>query len=262
MVLSLRRVRAFRISFIDPNAVALIIWILPPPPFFLELRVSVTVRAELVVRSSVALFGWNFFSGQLLAVPLRRRRGFLTIALGLFGGRVVLLLAPVVVILRRDRWSRRDGGLRSPVGGFVIFGVARRGLVRRRGRRLHNWRSGVGFPPVFDRLANSIADSGRRRRGGRPNQGQRNGLRHLHAAALALRLAARAKRPLSVRPALLARIKRLRYFFFKPEGSSSPAPTGVGAGPITVSTFAAGSATGASPSFARASLRVRIPAPT
>ncbi len=51
--------------------------------------------------------------------------------------------------------------------------------------------------------------------------------------------------------------------FFKPSGSSSATSTGTGPLPVVTSnTFAAGSATGASPSFTRASLRVRIPAPT
>ena len=76
------------------------------------------------------------------------------------------------------------------------------------------------FSPVVDRPANSIADC-RRRCGSRPDQGKRNGLRYLRAAALALRLAARASGPLSVRPALLVRIEGLLQFFFKPCGSSS-----------------------------------------
>ncbi len=120
----------------------------------------------------------------------------------------------------------------------------------------------MGIPPFFDCSANGVANS-RRCRGSRPDQGKRNGLRHLHAAALALRLAAGASGPLSVRAALLLRIKGLRYFFFKPSGSSSATSTGTGPLPVvTSSTFAAGSLTGASPSFTRASLRVRIPAPT
>ena len=167
MVLSLRRVRAFRIPLIAPHAVALIIWILPPPPH------------PLAVRSSLAPFGWHFLRSLPRSIPLHRRGGFLTSILGLFGGSIVLLLLPVAVILRRYRRSRRDRGLRSRVGGFVILGVARRRLVCRRGTVLL-------FAPVVVSVIGQRAETQRRRGsggGGVGKQGLRGGTRRFQRGA-------------------------------------------------------------------------------
>ena len=99
MVHPLRRIRAVGTPFIDPHDVSFIIWVLPPPPLFLKLWVSVVVRAKLFVWASLAPFPWNFLRGLPLAVPLRYRGGFYAIALGLFGG----------VLPWRNRW--RNGRL-------------------------------------------------------------------------------------------------------------------------------------------------------
>ena len=131
-----------------------------------------------------------------------------------------------------------------------------RGLVCRRGRRCK-----LDDPLEIVRKPRPSRDSVPQAQ--RHRDGSASVARHLRALRLRLRLAARASGPLSVRPALLVQVEGFLQFFFKPEGSSSSYPPAPGPLPVvTSSKFAAGSVTGASPSFTRASLRVRIPAPT
>ena len=118
------------------------------------------------------------------------------------------------------RLRRNLAGTLRRLSVILIFLLRR--LVCRRGRRLHNWRSAVGFPPVFDRLANSVPHS---RRGGRRRQRQSRAAERpappCTPPLLRLRLAARAKRS-TFRPARVARSdRRFSSVFFKPCGSSS-----------------------------------------
>ena len=111
MVLPLRWGGTVGIPFIDPYAIAFIVWVLPPLAF------------SFAVRASLAPFRWNFLRSLPLALPLRRRGRFFAIALGLFGGRILFPLFLVAVILRRRRRSRRDGFLlrqRIFSGGWLL----------------------------------------------------------------------------------------------------------------------------------------------